>query len=246
MIKKHVSTRLVLLTLAGTTLAAAFAFGMRWAQPKAVPPATSAAPAPPTSQAAPNVAHLERDVADLRDANSRLGERSDEIVDILAELAARFGELEVRPGSEASVTAASGVTREDEEFDPEVERQNRARFEQSIQTDFDRLGENLQTEEVDASWSTIAQRDIEQAVHGMADRGLALNSARCGSTYCQIELAIDPELPEEEVFGAVRQFEPWTGPTFMSVGAGENAGATIYLAREGHVLPNFEPEGEDG
>jgi hypothetical protein len=92
----------------------------------------------------------------------------------------------------------------------------------------------------------MAQRDIEQAVGGMAHRGLALDLAECGSTYCRIELDVDPDLPEIEAFQAVREFEPWLGQVIRKVGAGENAGATIYLAREGHTLAPYELEDEAG
>jgi hypothetical protein len=248
MLKHHVSTRFALLTLAGTTLVIAFAIGMRWMRPKAVTPSTSAAPAPPTSQAGPDIAYLEGAFAELRGKNLRLGARSDEIVDILAELEARLGELEARPspGWEASGAPASAVAPETEALDPETERRAREQFDKTIQTEFDLLGKHLKNEEVDAPWSAMAQRDIAYAVGGMADRGLALADAECGSTYCRIELAINPELPEAEVLRAVQEIEPWSGETLYRVGTGENAGATVYLAREGHRLAHFELEDEAG
>jgi plasmid stabilization system protein ParE len=254
MIRNHVSTRLVVLTLVGTILVGALAIGMQWMQPNVIAPPRSAvpsAPAPSPSNGAAGLVYLEEALADVRSQNLRLGTRSDEIVDILVKLEARLGELEARPGFEASPTGRSDVAQVvvggADDFDPDAERRQREQFEKSIESQFDLLGENLGSEEqADVEWSAMAQRDIEHAVAGMADRGLALDRADCGSTYCRIELDLDPALPDVEVFRAVREFEPWSGEVLRRVGAGEDAAATIYLAREGHGLPHFELADQEG
>ena len=64
-------------------------------------------------------------------------------------------------------------------------------------------------------------------------------AAECRTTLCRLDLFPDGAALPEEIVDKLIHFVSWPGPGFMHITAGEPIGVVMYLAREGHTLPQI-------
>lgn len=106
------------------------------------------------------------------------------------------------------------------------------------------IGTALRTEPLDAAWATQAMDAIRQAMSSATMSGTSIHDVECRSSLCRVEVAHENPAARARF---IRRFAMLVGPmlptmTAQPIEAGDGAFASlIYLAREGHDLPPFEP-----
>ena len=98
------------------------------------------------------------------------------------------------------------------------------------------MQDTLEAQSVDPQWAQETISKIENQLAQDEMTGFSLVEAKCGSTLCKVEMALDPKLTREESMQRLAQHRSWDGPTFFSVGA--NGQTQLFFARSGHQLPN--------
>jgi hypothetical protein len=111
----------------------------------------------------------------------------------------------------------------------QVREQADARIEAQLET----LEGTMRVEKADPS----AQASLQQAFQRAGIAGLQLANAQCGGTLCRMELASDGSGFSEDSFRSLSHIAPWPGQGFARVDS-ESGNITVYVAREGHTLPN--------
>lgn len=102
------------------------------------------------------------------------------------------------------------------------------------------LEDNLRNEELDEQWAQETLVKIEEGFHHEELAGVNLIDAACASTLCQVDLAIDSDIPVDEGMQRLSIHRPWDGPTFFSMSA--DGIARLYFARDGYDLPQIPEE----
>lgn len=104
------------------------------------------------------------------------------------------------------------------------------------------LEQLVEVEPVDVEWAQQTVASIEQGLQHEDLAGIHLVDATCGSTLCQVNLAIEESLPVDEGMQRLAMHRNWDGPTFFAVDA--SGEVRLYFARDGYELPEM-PELED-
>jgi hypothetical protein len=85
----------------------------------------------------------------------------------------------------------------------------------------------------DSAWSSAAEAQALEHLSGRTD--VETLGVACGATFCRIEFAVlDPFVSPHDI---VRAATPWRAPAFVTMDLEGERVATLFLAREGHVLP---------
>jgi hypothetical protein len=129
------------------------------------------------------------------------------------------------PAADESATAPE---RTPEEEVAQVEAQTQAQVEL--------LAGAVLAEPSDPEWAQTVQQALEQALQREDMRDLYLVSADCRTTLCRLELSLHGTTAPEEGFRRLTHFAPWPGQGFFRFDP-ESGEAVVYLAREGHALP---------
>lgn len=121
------------------------------------------------------------------------------------------------------------------EFTPEEELE---RADAQTQAQFELIDGTLLAEESDSDWASSANLTLHEAFQSEDMKGLALVGVECRTTICRLELSLDNASPEES-FHHLVHLTPWQGQKFFRINE-EKGEAMVYLAREGHSLPQLE------
>ena len=97
------------------------------------------------------------------------------------------------------------------------------------------LEERLEQEEIDSEWAQETLARLDEGLEHEELFGVNLINATCGSSLCQVDFAIDQDVPIDEAMRRLSVHRPWNGPTFVTASA--DGQPKIFFAREGHELP---------
>lgn len=91
----------------------------------------------------------------------------------------------------------------------------------------------LAAEARDPSWSASAESRARSHLDGRDD--VEPIDVWCGATFCRIAFAVlDPDVAPGDI---TRAATPWAAPAFVTMNLEGERVATLFLAREGYVLP---------
>lgn len=110
---------------------------------------------------------------------------------------------------------------------------------QAVQEEVELINNTLDLEAVDTAWAEDAHVALTEALQNnerMA--GVQLDTVECKSTLCRLSLSFDDQLSLDNGFRTMPSIIPWEGQAFFQVDDVESGEAIVYLAREGHELPN--------
>lgn len=113
--------------------------------------------------------------------------------------------------------------------------------ETQIQEHADHLDWMAQSESVDVGWASEAQTAFYESFGAEELEGFEVASADCRTTFCRVELSIDPDTAAEDHYRSIVHGAPWNGAGFVRL-TDDPPQATLYLAREGEALPDLSAE----
>lgn len=106
-----------------------------------------------------------------------------------------------------------------------------------IREELDFLDNSLYAEYTDPEWSGSAVSSLYEMQNNDMAEGIEVLNADCGSTFCRMDVAIDPEGVEDKVRNLM-QIIPWDGELYVSIDDIGTGKAVVYISREGHSLPS--------
>jgi hypothetical protein len=104
----------------------------------------------------------------------------------------------------------------------------------------DVIEEAIMAEDPDPDWAQAAVDELDGAYQGEEMAGAEFVSVECRTTMCRMELALTGTKTAEETFRSLADLAPWEGQGFVQIEDGELGQVVVYLAREGHSLPQVE------
>lgn len=122
------------------------------------------------------------------------------------------------------------------ELTPEEELE---RADAQTQAQFELIDGTLLAEESDSDWASSANLALHEAFQSEDMKGVALVGVECRTTICRLELSLDNSAYPEDSFYHLVHVTPWQGQKLFRINE-ENGEAVVYLAREGHSLPQLE------
>jgi hypothetical protein len=118
----------------------------------------------------------------------------------------------------------------------EVDEQAQAVLEAQVQF----IEETILAEEIDTEWSSWAELALIDACQSENMTGFDVVDVECRTTACRVEISLDGSVSPEEGLHNLSFVEPWDGASFTKIDVGvEPFQAVVYLAREGHSLPQW-------
>ena len=111
------------------------------------------------------------------------------------------------------------------------------RAEAQVQAQIDLLEVTVLAEAPDPVWTSAAERSLQSVFQREEKAGFHLVQTECRTTLCRLELSLDGSVSPEESFHSLVQMMPWQGQAFIRIEDGEGGAVVVYLAREGHALP---------
>ena len=203
-------------------------------------PASQQAEALAQPGAPEDLAALKAEIAHLNTGKEGLERLSGEMKSELSALRARLTQVDWNQaafGQEltklAGAEPAGGSEGDPLAFTPEEEHE---RADAQAQAQIEVLEGTVRAEQPDPQWAPTAQAALYQAFQGEATKGLQLVDAKCGATLCRVDLASNGAGSPEASFRNLVHLAPWPGQGFFRID-GESGEAVVYLAREGHALP---------
>jgi hypothetical protein len=108
-----------------------------------------------------------------------------------------------------------------------------------IREELDFLDNSLYAEYTDPEWSGSAVSSLYEMQNDDMAEGIEVLNADCRSTFCRMDVAIDPEGAEDNVRNLM-QIIPWDGEVYVSIDDIGTGKAVVYISREEHSLPSEE------
>ena len=112
-----------------------------------------------------------------------------------------------------------------------------AQADAQVQTQIDLIEETMRAEASDLQWTDAAELSLQSVFQREESTGFHLVQAACRATLCRLELSLDGSVSPEESLRYLVHLMPWQGQAFVRSEDGEDAAVVMYLAREGHALP---------
>jgi FtsZ-binding cell division protein ZapB len=109
-----------------------------------------------------------------------------------------------------------------------------------MQAQVDLFEETIFTEGTDPEWSKDAELALDMAYQSEEMRGVEAVDAECRTTVCRVQLFLDGSTPSEETFRNLVDLTPWEGQGFVRIDEGDSSQVVVYLARDGHSLPQYK------
>jgi hypothetical protein len=138
-------------------------------------------------------------------------------------------ELELSPEAVAEVEAVA--------LTPEEEEQQIA---DQTQAQIELMEATVLREAIDPEWAPSAQKVLKETFQQEALSGMYLVDADCRTSLCRMEVVFDETLAPEDGFRMLTDNSPWQGQGFVRIGTDEDPSIMVYLAREGHSLPQAQ------
>lgn len=170
-----------------------------------------------------------RDIGSLRSRMAALEQQQAEARQEMSELARGNLDVAGSGGKEAADARAK------DKAPPVPSEEDQAAVEAEMQAYLQALDKKARLEKLDGAWANAAEKKIKDTVFANKVPGLNLVGAKCRSSMCRIELVRDASMPAEQGMRALRLLSPWNAPSSAYVA--DSGEVVVYLAREGHELP---------
>ncbi len=183
---------------------------------------------------------LKREIAHLKQDKQKMQQVSTHLAQELAQLRLQV-EQAAETFSNSSVRATPSEKAEEVPEEPETIPADAEQYRQDqSEAQVTLLEDTILTEEPDPQWAKTAKQSLYDAFDEVEPNGFVFQSADCKTTMCRLSLYLDQDVDASEAFRRMSTTMPWEGAGFARI-SDETGEVEIYLAREGHQLPQVTP-----